>query len=132
MAAAARGAEHVNEKIRAAAFLTVTDIGWHYPRHHMGDCVQYALLKRHELLMRGWPSGALHLTTAVTPQAEGHLVLVVSTNEGDWVLDNLHANVVPWESLPYRWVARQQGPSFKDWVSVAQLPPQEREVPTNE
>ena len=46
-------------------------------------------------------------------------MLVVSTNQGDWVLDNLHDAVLPWDALPYRWVARQQGPTFKDWVSVA-------------
>ena len=111
---------NVNDKIRPAAFLSITDIGWHYPRHHMGDCVQYALLKRHELLMRGWPSGAVHLATAVTQHEEGHLVLIVATSQGDFVLDNLHTDIMPWNALPYRWVARQQGPSFRDWVSIAQ------------
>jgi predicted transglutaminase-like cysteine proteinase len=111
--------DDVNRDIRPSAFLSVSDIGWHYPRHHIGDCVQYALLKRHKLLMQGWPSGTLHLTTVVTAHEQGHLVLVVSTNQGDWVLDNLHDTVLPWDALPYRWVARQQGPTFKDWVSVA-------------
>jgi predicted transglutaminase-like cysteine proteinase len=45
---------------------------------------------------------------------------VIDTTEGDWVLDNLRADVVRWEGLHYRWIARQQGPSMGEWVSVAQ------------
>jgi len=36
------------------------------------------------------------------------------------VLDNLQADVVRWEKLPYRWIARQQGASMEGWVSVGQ------------
>ena len=63
--------------------------------------------------------GALQLATAVTPDKVGHLVLVIDTTEGDWVLDNLRADVERWRDLPYRWVARQQGAAMEDWVSVA-------------
>jgi predicted transglutaminase-like cysteine proteinase len=60
----------------------------------------------------------LQLTTAVTPGDSGYLVLVVDTTEGDWVLDNLRANVVQWKDLPYCWIARQPAASLQDWVSV--------------
>jgi predicted transglutaminase-like cysteine proteinase len=91
---------------------------WHYAYDGTGTCVQFALEKRRALILRGWPPGTLQLTTAVTPGDLGHLVLVVDTTEGDWVLDNLRANVVRWKDLPYRWIARQQGASLQDWVSV--------------
>jgi hypothetical protein len=58
-----------------------------------------------------------------TPQSlrpVGHLVLVIDTAEGDWVRDNLQADVVRRENLPYRWIARQQGASMEEWVSIGQ------------
>jgi predicted transglutaminase-like cysteine proteinase len=93
---------------------------WDYSANGTGNCVQFALEKRRALISRGWPPGALQLATAVTPANIGHLVLVINTAEGDWVLDNLQADVVRWERLPYRWIARQRGDSMEDWVSVGQ------------
>ncbi len=60
-----------------------------------GDCKNYAITKRHELLARGWPSRALLLAEVVVPSGEHHLVLVVRTKEVDLVLDNLNANIRP-------------------------------------
>jgi predicted transglutaminase-like cysteine proteinase len=91
---------------------------WDYSADGTGNCVQFALEKRRALIMRGWPPGALQLATAVTPANIGHLVLVIDTDEGDWVLDNLRPDVVRWQQLPYRWIARQQGASMEDWVAV--------------
>jgi predicted transglutaminase-like cysteine proteinase len=93
---------------------------WDYSADGTGNCVQFALEKRRALIRRGWPPAALQLATAVTRADVGHLVLVIDTAEGDWVLDNLRADVVRWKDLPYRWIARQQGPSMEEWVSVAQ------------
>jgi predicted transglutaminase-like cysteine proteinase len=92
---------------------------WDYSSDGTGNCVQFALEKRRALIMLGWPPGALQLATAVTPAKIGHLVLVIDTDEGDWVLDNLRPDVVRWQQLPYRWIARQQGASMEDWVAVA-------------
>jgi predicted transglutaminase-like cysteine proteinase len=95
------------------------DVAWHYATDGSGNCVQFALEKRRRLMERGWPAAALRLATVVTPWDEGHLVLVVVTSQGDWVLDNLHRRVARWEDLPYRWIARQQGASMADWVAIA-------------
>jgi predicted transglutaminase-like cysteine proteinase len=91
---------------------------WDYSSNGTGNCVQFALEKRRALIRRGLPPGALQLATAVIPANIGHLVLVIDTDEGDWVLDNLRSDVVRWEQLPYRWIARQQGASMEDWVAV--------------
>src|SRR4051812_44363167 len=40
-----------------------------------GDCNDYAVTKRHELLAKGWPSSALRLALVFAPTG-GHLVLV--------------------------------------------------------
>lgn len=97
---------------------SAVEIAWHYVKDGRGNCVQYALEKRRRLIALGWPAGALRLATAITRDGIGHLVLVVTTSKGDWVLDNLRRSVVPWDDLPYRWVSRQQGASMAEWVSL--------------
>ncbi len=72
----------------------------------IGDCKDYALSKRARLLALGYPSSALLLAIAVVPDGELHIVLVVVTDRGEFVLDNLRPAVVRWDKLPYRWVMR--------------------------
>jgi len=69
-----------------------------------GDCNDYAVTKRSELLDRGWPARVLLLGEVVTGSDEHHLVLVVRTHSGDLVLDNLSSSVRAWSRVPYRWV----------------------------
>lgn len=58
-----------------------------------GDCEDYALTKRAALIRSGVPAGALRIATTHTPWGEGHAILVVKTSRGDFVLDNLRADV---------------------------------------
>lgn len=55
-----------------------------------GDCNDYAVTKRHNLITKGWPEDALLLTEVELPTGEHHLVVVARTSEGDIVMDNLH------------------------------------------
>jgi predicted transglutaminase-like cysteine proteinase len=87
---------------------------------HRGYCSDYAVTKRHELLNRGWPSGALLLSEVVTNWGKHHLVLVVRTRSGDLVLDNLTPQIKPWARAPYRWV-RIQMPNRPLWSTLAGL-----------
>jgi predicted transglutaminase-like cysteine proteinase len=84
-----------------------------------GDCNDYAVTKRHELLARGWPSRVLLLAEVVTTWGEHHLVLVVRTREGDLVADSLQQDIKPWTRTPYEWVRIQspQKPAF--WSTIA-------------
>jgi predicted transglutaminase-like cysteine proteinase len=83
-----------------------------------GDCNDYAVTKRHELLERGWPSRALLLAEVVVGSGEHHLVLVVRTDRGDFLLDNLSANVRPWSKPRYEWVRMQSPRDPKFWSFV--------------
>ena len=83
-----------------------------------GDCNDYAVTKRHELLARGWPSRSLLLTEVVIPSGEHHLVLVVRTREDDFVLDNLNPNIRPVSQVPYQWVRAQQEKNPKFWSTI--------------
>jgi predicted transglutaminase-like cysteine proteinase len=85
----------------------------------VGECHDYAVTKRHELLERGWASRSLLLAEVVVPWGEGHLVLVVRTDQGDLVLDNLNAGIKPWSRTPYKWVRVQSPDNPNFWMTVA-------------
>lgn len=83
-----------------------------------GDCEDYALEKRRQLIAAGVPASALSLAVAFTARGESHAVLMISLKSGDWVLDNLTPWATPWEDLNYRWVQRQI-PGTALWTSAA-------------
>lgn len=82
------------------------------------DCNDYAVTKRHELLARGWPSSALLLAEVVTPIGEHHLVLIVRTDMGDLVADNLNMAILRWEFTRYHWVRAQSPENPQFWLTV--------------
>jgi predicted transglutaminase-like cysteine proteinase len=81
-----------------------------------GHCGDYAVTKRHELLARGWPSRAVLLAEVILPSGQHHLVLVARTKEADFVLDNLNANIPPWNKTQYRWVRMQTPSNPSAWM----------------
>lgn len=83
-----------------------------------GDCNDYAVTKRHELLARGWPSHSLLLAEVVVASGEHHLVLVVRTREDDFVLDSLSWTVRPVSQIHYQWVRAQQTGNPKFWSAI--------------
>lgn len=84
-----------------------------------GDCNDYAVTKRHELIKRGWSARNLLLAEVVVPSGEHHLVLVVRTRDGDLVADNLSASIRPWTTPRYRWVRIQSPKNPLFWAAVA-------------
>lgn len=83
-----------------------------------GDCNDYAVSKRHELLRRGWPARVLLLSEVIVSSGEHHLVLLVRTKSGDLVLDNLTPRIKPWPRTPYRWVRVQSPGRDRLWVTI--------------
>jgi predicted transglutaminase-like cysteine proteinase len=84
----------------------------------MGDCNDYAVTKRHELLESGLPSKALRLSVVRTASGIGHLVLVVATTNGDIVLDNLTTAIRPWQTTDYQWLKIQSTSDPRYWNEV--------------
>jgi predicted transglutaminase-like cysteine proteinase len=84
----------------------------------MGDCNDYAVTKRHELLESGLPSKALRLSVVKTTSGLGHLVLVVVTTKGDIVMDNLTEAIRPWQSTDYRWIKIQSASDPRFWSEI--------------
>nr|WP_246789730.1 transglutaminase-like cysteine peptidase [Bradyrhizobium sp. CCBAU 51765] len=83
-----------------------------------GDCNDYAVSKRHELLRRGWPARALLLSEVIVGSGRHHLVLLVRTLSGDLVLDNLALEIKPWSEIPYRWLRVQMPSSHQLWATI--------------
>jgi len=88
---------------------------------YAGDCNDYAVTKRHELLSLGFPSHALRLSVVRTSWGEGHLVLTVATTKGDYVLDNLTESIRPWQNTNYQWVKVQSASNPRFWNQVGSL-----------
>jgi predicted transglutaminase-like cysteine proteinase len=84
-----------------------------------GDCNDYAVTKRHQLIARGWPARAVLLSEVVTVSGEHHLVTIVRTNGGDLVLDNLTDQIMPWSRTGYRWVRIQTPKNPNYWASIS-------------
>jgi len=84
----------------------------------MGDCNDYAVTKRHELLQSGLPAKALRLSVVKTASGIGHLILVVETTKGELVLDNLTETIWPWNSTDYHWLKIQSASDARFWNEV--------------
>jgi predicted transglutaminase-like cysteine proteinase len=84
----------------------------------VGDCNDYAVTKRHQLLENGLPSAALRLSVVKTASGIGHLVLVVVTTKGDIVMDEVTDVILPWQSTNYRWLTIQSATDPKLWYEI--------------
>ena len=91
---------------------------WSYPTSGYGDCEDYALEKRRLLAKEGIPYGNLLMTVVRQPNGDGHAVLTVRTNLGDFVLDNLEPRVLAWNETRYQFLKRQSDRHSGVWVSI--------------
>lgn len=89
---------------------------WNYPDDGYGDCEDYVLLKRRMLIQAGWPREALLITVVRDKKGDGHAVLTVKTDRGEFILDNQEPQVLPWERTGYRFVKRQSQADPNTWV----------------
>ncbi|WP_430913614.1 transglutaminase-like cysteine peptidase [Methylobacterium sp. sgz302541] len=90
---------------------------WDYPDDGFGDCEDYQLLKRRMLVERGLPRRALRMTVVIDDIGEGHAVLMVRTDRGDYILDNKTSVVLSWRNTGYTYIKRE-GQDGTAWVSL--------------
>lgn len=72
-----------------------------------GDCEDYALAKRRQLIDAGVPASSLRIAYVKTRSGVDHAILVVNTSKGKFVLDNLNSSVVPLSQTRYRVMSMQ-------------------------
>lgn len=109
----------VNERIKPMTDMEIYGVEeyWTYPTT-VGDCEDYVLLKQRELAKAGIPMTALLITVVRKPDGEGHAVLSVRTDRGDFVLDNLTDEVLRWDDTEYTFLKRQAANNTGRWVSI--------------
>jgi predicted transglutaminase-like cysteine proteinase len=91
---------------------------WSIPTDGYGDCEDYVLMKRKMLIDAGWPREALLVTVVRDRKGDGHAVLTVKTDKGEYILDNQNEDVVAWTDTGYRFVKRQSQSDPSVWVSL--------------
>ena len=96
---------------------------WSYPTDGYGDCEDYVLLKRKMLMDAGWPREALLITVVRDKKGEGHAVLTVKSDKGEFILDNQNEDVLAWTETGYRFVKRQSQADANVWVSLGDSRP---------
>lgn len=90
---------------------------WAYPKG-VGDCEDYVLEKRRDLMQKGISLSNLLITVVRKTDGEGHAVLTVRTTDGDFVLDNLTDAVRQWDKTGYRFLKRQASNHTGHWVAI--------------
>jgi predicted transglutaminase-like cysteine proteinase len=96
---------------------------WSYPDDGYGDCEDYVLLKRKMLIDAGWPREALLVTVVRDKKGDGHAILTVKSDKGEFILDNQNEDVLAWTDTGYRYVKRQTQSDPNVWVSLGDTRP---------
>ena len=93
---------------------------WNYPDDGYGDCEDYVLQKRRMLMQAGWPREALLITVVRDKHGDGHAILTVKTDKGEYILDNQNDQILLWSDTGYRFVKRQSQSDPNVWVSLGE------------
>jgi predicted transglutaminase-like cysteine proteinase len=116
---------YVNDKIKPMSDLEHYGVieKWAYPDDGYGDCEDYVLLKRRILMQLGWPRSALLITVVRDKKGDGHAILTVRTDKGEFILDNQQNEILPWADTGYRYIKRQSQSDPNIWVSLGDTRP---------
>ncbi|WP_298843699.1 transglutaminase-like cysteine peptidase [uncultured Roseobacter sp.] len=91
---------------------------WTLPLSRRGDCEDFALLKKKELIRAGIAPERLLLTTVLDRRGNSHAVLVLRADTGDYVLDNLTDRIKPWKETRYTFLRMQSPDKAGSWVGL--------------
>src|SRR5450432_2522123 len=96
---------------------------WNYPDDGYGDCEDYVLLKRKMLLQAAWPRQALLITVVRDRNGDGHAVLTVKSDKGEFILDNQNPEILLWSETGYHFVKRQAQSDPNNWIGLGEPRP---------
>ncbi len=91
---------------------------WALPTSRGGDCEDFALLKKRDLIQAGIDPSKLLLATVLDSRRNSHAVLVYRSSQGDLILDNLTSQVKPWSKTNYLFLRMQDPKQPRRWVGV--------------
>ncbi|MBA1158870.1 transglutaminase-like cysteine peptidase [Microvirga mediterraneensis] len=90
---------------------------WDFAEDGYGDCEDYQLVKRKELVLQGWPRRAMRMAVVIDETGAGHAVMLVRTDRGDFVLDNKKNAVLPWSQTGYTYIKIESADAAA-WASL--------------
>ena len=110
----------INSSVREADDREIYQVieRWDYPTSGSGDCEDFALQKRKQLIEKGLPRQALLMTVVTDENGAGHAVLTLRSNRGDFVLDNRTDKILGWKSTNYVFVKMQSEQSPNVWQRI--------------
>lgn len=91
---------------------------WTYPVDGKGDCEDLVIEKKRRLALIGVPREAMLITVVRDHNGDGHAVLTVKTDRGDYILDNFTNEIMLWHETGYRFIKRQSQTDPNVWVSL--------------
>jgi len=94
---------------------------WDLPNDGYGDCEDIQLLKRKLLAERGLPRRAMRMTVVIDDRGEGHAVLMMRTDRGDFILDNKTNAILPWDQTGFTF-SKREGHDSTAWLSLGGFP----------
>ena len=110
---------YVNTKIKPVSDMELYHVPdyWTYPVD-AGDCEDYVLLKKRYLTGLGFAADELPITVVFDEHGEGHAILSVLTDQGDYILDNRRSEILMWNETNYKFLKRQSQIEPTLWVSL--------------
>lgn len=112
---------YVNGKIKPVSDLDLYQVAekWTYPTE-AGDCEDYVLLKKRYLSSMGFSAAEMLITVLLDEHGQGHAVLTVTSESGDFILDNRRNEIMRWDQTHYKFLKRQSQVSPRLWVSLSE------------
>lgn len=110
----------VNQKVRSVADSVQYGAKevWSLPSPRGGDCEDYALAKKHDLIGKGVPAQRLLLATVFGQRTGSHAVLILRLDDGDYVLDNMTDDIKHWSKTKYTFLRIQDPNAPERWKTV--------------
>lgn len=91
---------------------------WALPTPRGGDCEDFVLLKKRDLIHAGVDPSKLLIATVLDTRRTPHAVLVYRSAQGDLILDNLTNRIKPWTATRYLFLRMQDPKRPSQWVGV--------------
>lgn len=109
----------VNAKVAPVSDMELHRVAehWDFP-DGSGDCEDYVLLKKRYLEGLGLPAETLLITVVLDEVGDGHAILMVRTDKGDFVLDNRRDTILRWADTRYQFLKRQSQQDPRVWVAL--------------
>ena len=110
---------HVNTTVKPMADAMHWGVAdrWSLPDDGYGDCEDYQLQKRRLLALAGLPRRAMRMTAVLDQTGDGHAVLMIRTDRGDFILDNRTSDVLAWSDTQYEYIKRE-GSDGPAWIAL--------------